>query len=247
MRKVIGIGACFALAAVGHGAASAGVVADYQDDFTYPTPKVGWSYLWNANGAIGTAANYVSLVPDGASPARYQTEAQGAFPDAAPGSSLSATATTLIPGQGTAQNALERYVIVGYTITAADIAAHGNQLVLSEYSFAVSATSTDGITARIYKNDTLFINQPLPPGIVFSSDTPDPNGGPIPLGEFAAGETLYVAIGSEGLALPQVGGNDTNDVLTVDYTISLVPEPTGAAAAVALGALAMRRRRCRRR
>jgi hypothetical protein len=161
MRNVIGMGVGLALAAVSP-STGAGVVADYQTDFAYPSPAAGWSYLWNANGAIGTASNYVPLVADGASPARYETQDQtpDAFPDAPPGSSLSATATTLIPGQGTAQNAIERYVIAAYTISAADIAANGNQLVLSEYSFAVSSTSSDGITARIYKNDTPFINQP---------------------------------------------------------------------------------------
>ncbi|MGB7157783.1 MAG: PEP-CTERM sorting domain-containing protein [Tepidisphaeraceae bacterium] len=242
------MGACLALAAAAR-SAEAGVVADYQDDFSYPAASVGWTYLWNANGAIGTATNYVSLVPDGASPARYETQNQtpDAFPDAAPGASASATSTTLVPGQGTAQNALERYVIAAYTISAADIAANGNQLILDGYSFAVSAGSADGITARVYKNNTLLVDQPLPPGLVFSVDTPAPNGGPIPLGPFVAGDTLYVAIGSNGVApLPPFGpgGTDIGDVLTVDYSIVLVPEPAsvGIVALGALGVLSRRRR-----
>ena len=233
----------------GAATASAVIVADFQADFTHPTASNGWSYHWNANGAIGNPANYVPLVGDAAG--RYETVDQtpDAFPDPAPGSSLSVTNTTLIPGQGSAQNAFERYVIVAYTVSAADIAAAGggNQLVLEEYSFAVSGTSADGVTARIYKNDipTPFVNQPLPPGIVFNDDLPDPNGGPIPLGPFDAGDVLYIAIGSNGIAPEQTGGTDTGDSLVMDLRIALVPEPASASivGAGALALLMLRRRR----
>src|SRR5687768_4494811 len=126
----------------------ADVVADYVDDFSYPAPAPGWSYLWNANGAIGSTANYAPLVADGATPARYETQNQtpDQFPDDAPGSSLSATPTTLTPGQGTNQsgNAIERHVIAAYTFTADDIAANGQDLVLDDFSFAVSPNSDGG-------------------------------------------------------------------------------------------------------
>ena len=224
------------------------VVADYTGDFSYPAPAPGWSYLWNANGPIGNAANYVPLVADGASPARYETQDQtpNAFPDPAPGSSASATSTTLVPGQGTAQNAFERYVIAAYTISAADIAANGDQLILDQYRFFVPLTSGDGVTAKVYRNDIMYIDRPLNPGLEFTSDTPDPNGGPIPLGPFAAGDTLYVAIGSDGIApLPPFGpgGTDAGDVLEVDYSIVLVPEPTAAAALVVGASVILSRRR----
>ena len=227
----------------------ADVVADYQDDFSYPTPAPGWSYLWNANGPIGSAANYVPLVPDGVT-GRYETQDQtpDAFPDAAPGSSASATSTTLVPGQGTAQNAFERYVIAAYTISAADIAANGEQLILDGYRFSVPLTSADGVTSKLYKNDILLIDRPLPPGLEFTVDTPAPNGGPIPLGPFAAGDTLYVAIGSDGVApLPPSGpgGTDAGDSLELDYSIVLVPEPASVTT-LALGAVAVLVRRRRR-
>ena len=232
----------------GASAAPAAIVADYQADFTYPAPSNGWSYYWNATGPIGNSANYAALVPDSAATPRYETVDQtpDAFPDPAPGSSASVTQTTLVPGQGSAQNAFERYVIAVYTVSSADIAAGGgNQLVLQEYSFAVSATSADGITAKVYKNDTLLIDQDLPPGITYDHNIPDPNGGPIPLGPFDAGDRLLIAIGADGIASELTGGNDTNDVLVMDLKIALVPEPaaalTGAAAALAL--LARRRRR----
>ena len=253
MRQYV-LSAASALVVVGalaH-AVRADMVADYQDGFLYPAPSAGWSYLWNANGPIGTVANYVPLVADGAAPARYETQDQSpdAFPDPAPGSSASATATTLVPGQGTAQNAIERYVIAAYTISAADVAANGNELILDDYRFAVSAASTDGVTAKLYKNDFLLVEQPLTPGLIFTSETPAANGGPINLGPFAAGETLYVAIGSNGIApLPPFGpgGADTGDSLEVDYSIFLVPEPTAAGGLILAAGCVLARRRPRRR
>jgi hypothetical protein len=222
----------------------ANVVADYHDDFSYPAPAPRWSYLWNKNGPIGTAANYVPLVPDAPASGRYETEdnTPDAFPDAAPGSSASATNTTLIPGQGGAQNPFERYVIAAYTLSAADIANNGDNLIIDLYSFEVPLTSADGITAKVYRNDLLYIDRQLPPGTVFTYQTPAPNGGPIPLGPFAVGDTLYVAIGSNGIA-PFGNGNDTGDALLVDYSIVLVPEPTGMATALIAGGWCLRRRR----
>src|SRR5688572_11286161 len=238
MRKRLLMGAVGGLSVSwGAATASALIVADFQADFTYPAPSNGWSYHWNANGAIGNSANYVPLVPDAAG--RYETVDQSpdAFPDPTPGSSLSITNTTLIPGQGSAQNAFERYAIVAYTVSAEDIAAAGgNQLRLEEWSFTTSATSVDGLTARIYKNDTPFVNQPLPPNFTFDYNIPDPNGGPIGLGPFDAGDVLYIAIGSNGIASELTGGNDTNDSLIMDLKIALVPEPATVSVAGA-GAL----------
>jgi hypothetical protein len=250
MRKRLLMGAVGGLSlSWGAATASALVVADYQADFTYPVPSNGWSYHWNANGAIGNPANYVSLVPDAAG--RYETVDQtpDAFPDPTPGSSLSITNTTLIPGQGSAQNDFERSVIVAYTVSAEDIAAAGgNQLRLEEWSFAVGASTNinaDGVTARIYKNDNAmpFVEADLPPGIVFDHNIPDPNGGAIPLGPFNAGDVLYIAVGSDGIASELTGGNDTDDTLVMNLKIALVPEPaTASIIGAAALALLMRRR-----
>ena len=59
--------------------ASAQVVADYQSDFrTSGAPAPGWSYLWNANGSLGTASNYVPLVRDVNPLGNFETQANGA-------------------------------------------------------------------------------------------------------------------------------------------------------------------------
>jgi hypothetical protein len=230
------------------------VVADYNADFQYPTPAPGWSYLWNANGPVGSAANYAPLVGDSAAAQRYETQDQtpDAFPDAPPGAGASASATTLIPGHGSAQTAVPRFAIAAYTFSAADLTANGGELSLDNYVFNVSAASGDGINAKIYRNDTLLVNRELPPGLVFSSDLPPEfGGGPVPLGPVVAGDTIYVAIGADGPVtnlptgeLNPLAGTDTGDSLGLDYSLVLVPEPGSAAllGLAALGLLARRRK-----
>jgi hypothetical protein len=250
MRKSLLMGAVGGLSVSwGAATASALVVADFQADFTYPTPSNGWSYHWNANGAIGNSANYVPLVPDAVG--RYETVNQtpDEFPDPAPGSSLSITQTTLVPGQGRAQvgNGFERYAIVAYTVSAEDIAAAGgNLLSLEEWSFVASPDSQDGLTARVYINDFEAVRQPLEPGQTFDHTIIDPNGGAIQLGPFNPGDRLMIAIGSDGFGNELTGGNDVGDSLVLDLRIALnpIPEPSGTlAVSIAAAALLGRRRR----
>lgn len=219
--------------------AGAGVVADYVDDFeTDGTPNPGWSYLWNAATALESSpgtlnvAGLVNLVPDTNFGGDYETQANGTRPDAPPGSNLAAALGALYPGQGSSQAAdgFERFVIAAYTVSAADIAANGNEGTIDDYSFTVPATSTDGVSSRIYVNENLIFpgETVLPPGILFTSDLPD--GFPVPLGALSAGDTISVAIGSRA--------NDIGDQLLIDYSIVLVPEPT-AIAFIGLGAIGM--------
>ena len=58
-------------------------VADFQDEFQAGTPRPGWRYLWNATGPLGNPTNYAPLVADNG---RYESVANGTYPDAAPGS-----------------------------------------------------------------------------------------------------------------------------------------------------------------
>lgn len=249
------------LSLAGMASAQTAVIADYGDDFNYPTPSTGWSYKWNQNGPIGTATNYVNLVPDfpgTAATGRYEAIDNDQYPEPpGPAGASAVTATTMTPGRGTGllqdSNTIPRFVIAGYTIQAQDLLdiglpANGTGfLTLSSYAFIVGA-SADGITAEIYKNDTPFIIQGLPPGTPFTSETPGPRSGPIPLGPFQAGDTFYVAIGadpSNPISGDPIPGNDIGDQINLDYTLTLsVPEPTGLAVlGFGLVAGAMRRRR----
>lgn len=195
------------------GSARAVVVADYQDDFrTDGTPAPGWAYLWNATNVIGVSADYAPLVHDTNHGGDYETQANGVQPDAPPGAFLAATKTFLHPGQGEGQagNAIERYVIAAYTISAEDIARAGGGIALITGGFFALGDSDDGVHASVYVNDTLVSGPTLlPPDVVYPDLT-------LPLGTLSAGDTVYVCIGSRG--------NDLNDALTIDYSIELLPE-----------------------
>lgn len=218
--------------------AKATVIADYQNDFrTNGTPAPGWSYLWNASAPIGNSANYVPLVHDTNFGGDYETQANGMWPDAPPGSSLAATSNTLYPGQGSLQasDGIPRYVIAAYTVRPSDIvAAGGGEASLPHYHFTVALTSLDGIDSRIYVNNTLIVDQILPPGLDYSDTLP--GAYPVPLGNLKAGDTVYVAIGSRDA--------DTGNALGVEYSIDLVPEPASAGLLMA-GLLLIGRRRHR--
>src|SRR5215204_2668639 len=87
MMRLCSAAGAMALAAIvgvlpGPASAAPVNVADYQDDFRTGTPGAGWSYLWNANGPLGNRANYAPLVADNG---RYESVANGVYPDPAPG------------------------------------------------------------------------------------------------------------------------------------------------------------------
>jgi PEP-CTERM motif len=217
-------------------------VADYGTDFQTGTPKAGWSYRWNASTALESSPgtlNVAGLVPLVADGSNYETQANGTRPDAAPGSNTAATATSLFPGQGSAQAAdgIERFVVAAYTISEDD-AANGTQGFIEDWSFAVPFSTGDGVNARFYVNSAIQFPgvTNLPPGAVFSAaQFPEFI---VSLGTLSEGDTVYVAVGSNL--------NDSFDELIVDYSIVLKPVPEPASFAIfGLGAAALvgRRRR----
>lgn len=214
--------------------ASAAVVADFGGDFsTNGTPKTGWSYSWNASGAIGNSANYQPLVGDTNFGGDYESQANGAWPDAAPGSYVAISQSSFYPGQTATQDAggIQRYAIAGYTFSAADIAADGNGLLFHTYHFIVPADAPGLIDVKVYKNNTLIAPFTFPPGTDFSDAI---FGQDYNFGTVAAGDTLYIGLGAEG--------DYTGQPLGVSYTLALVPEPTMLSLLVLVPALGLRRR-----
>ena len=215
-------------------------IADYQSDFSTAGLPAGWQYLSNTGGALGNPANYTALTPGGGQytvPGTRLVVGQSAadpvaYPQTPPFPPI--PLTFVRPGAGSLEDAagVERAAIVAYTLQAEDFAAAGVTgpalVSITAYDFAVSTLGTpDGISARIYggnnpaplldfSDDTFF---PFPPGFRFET-TLDPD--PIPLGNFNVGDTIYVAIGANNVA---------------------VPEPATIALLAPTGLLLMRRRR----
>ena len=228
---VVGIVAMFAWSA------RAGVVADYGADFeTDGTPKLGWSYLWNPSGPIGNSANYVPLVFDTTGVGGYQTQNNGAWPDAAPGSFTRTTSTTVFPGQSATQaaDAIQRFVILAYTFSAADIAANGNSLKFHSYQFIIPQDTPGNIDVFAFLNNSFVFTFPggFPPGTNFNDTI---FGADYDFGTVQAGDTLYIGLGAQGAYSGQP--------LSVSYTLALVPEPSALLMAVGLPVLALRRKR----
>ena len=222
-------------------AASAGVVAHYGGDFTTSgAPKTGWAYQWNAASPIESAPNIlntaglVNLVRD--TSGNFETVANAAYPDPAPGVGLAATKTSMFPGQSASEAAdgISRWTIASYTIQASDVAANGHDGILDTYSFAVPASSTDGVSTRIYLNGFRIVTSPLPGN--FTYDQNSPGAFPIPFGSLNAGDVIAVGMSA--------GTASTGDRLDLDYTITLTPEPGSLLLGVAgIGLLARRRAR----
>jgi hypothetical protein len=228
--------------AAGIANASAGVVADYQANFTANTPATGWSYLWNPNNVplttVSGAANVGSWVnlPYNSTGSAYETAATGALPLAAPGSFLAAGPTSVSLGQSATQatDGNSHYVILGYTFTAGQIAANGNQLQFHTYNFGIPADATlDPISVEVFKNTTL-----IPPPFTFPAGFPFSDatfGQDYPFGTVSPGDTLYIALGATGAYSGQNIG--------IAYTLSLVPEPASIGLIVCAAPLLLRRRR----
>ena len=234
-------------------------VADFQDDFSASGFPAGWSYLWNANGPLGSPGNYSPLTPSGGQytgPSGPLTIGLNttvdplAYPPVPP-FPPTFPSTFLRPGLGSteAPGGIERAGIIAYTFTAEDLATAGvvgqGIAYITAYDFAVSAlASPDGMSARIYtKNDPTPIIEfsddtvppfPFSPGFRFET-TLDPD--PIPLGVFGVGDTLYIALGGNNVA--------GTDEMRLDFTLGMtpVPEPTAVALLAPAALLLMRRRK----
>jgi hypothetical protein len=244
-------------------------VADFQDEFQLGTPRPGWRYLWNANGPLGNPANYLPLAADNG---RYESVANGTYPDAAPGSSVAVGSspvdaaqypyeipglppmpqTFVRPGQGRLQNesgGFERAAIVAYTFSAQDFADAGlptgglARAYITDYDFAVAIGSADGVSARVFRDTDAT------PLLDFSLDNPPPFVPPFRFQTTLDPRPRLVGDYAVGQTVYFAVGpnlNDTNDEMRLDFTLGLtaVPEPTALALLAPLGVgLLMRRRR----
>lgn len=192
------------------------VVADYQGNFaTGGTPASGWSYQASTLANLGNSAAYVNLVHTTNNGGDYETPQIGGNGTLNP----SAAQTSVFPGTPSSQ---DEYVVLGYTFTAQQIAADGNDLKFHTYDFSNPANSATTIDVGIYKSNTAIIPAGIydfPAGTSFSDGV---YGGDYDFGTVTAGQTLYIAIGA-------TSNNYTGVPIGVAYTLALAPEPTSAA------------------
>ncbi|MCG8457732.1 MAG: hypothetical protein MI919_15765, partial [Holophagales bacterium] len=166
-------------------------VASYGEDFQGGTPTGGWAFLWNKNGAIGTASNYVALEWDGVSV--YDSDGVAGLPDASDMSAGNLSATEVRPGKGSSQNQSvpfppDRYAIAAYTVSAAGVYAITDSSILT----AVTPPQGNGRTVEVYVGDQLIRSIPNP------SYPPSLDDFDTDLGLLQPGDTIYVAVGPNG-------------------------------------------------
>ncbi|MEM7657499.1 MAG: PA14 domain-containing protein [Bacteroidota bacterium] len=172
--------------------------ADYNTDFQGTSPASGWSYLWNANGAIGTAANYTPMLWNGSA---YDSDGNPGVPDN--GTNLrwgNLTASGGHPGPSVGQGqAVNRYVIAAFTVSEAGT----YEITNSNYTDA-NTNCGDGNELRVYVNNSLRQTVSFPNGGSTNFD--------LNLGNLIVGDVVYIAAGP--------GNNhDSCDGFTWDWTL----------------------------
>ena len=198
------------------------VVADFGADLQETTPKPGWNYLWNANGPIGSSADYVALL---ATPAGstwfenrpyYTPDGLADIGHAEPAADLyfglNGLSGTLgpggHPGRGSKQDSLgiERYAIAAFALSST------NGPTAIRGALNVPTPDGDGDHLRVFVNnsETLFnLDVPHSTSRSFNLD----------LGVLQGGDIIYVAVGPKNA--------DYFDGFYLNYQIiqQSVPEP----------------------
>jgi hypothetical protein len=128
-------------------------VSDYESDFQAGSPAAGWRYAWDPKGKVGKSSGYASLIWSDLAQAYNTTGGATMVPNPKTHKDdfLSLTADGGHPGQS-------KYMpIAGYTIQADDGAGLYRLTNSSiEKSNGTLATKEDGLSVRVYVNDTLM-------------------------------------------------------------------------------------------
>ncbi|WP_165226486.1 beta strand repeat-containing protein [Aquisphaera insulae] len=157
---------------------------NYASDFQASMPMAGWSYLWNKNGPIGTASNYVPLVWGGNFGGSYTTDAT-AFPSAGPGGFGILGRSYGHPGTGSGQNGtFDRDVIAGFTVPRG-----GTYQIIDGVINRNNGAAGGSIELLTYKgNGQLGDRTGIVSATTFGSS-------PVAM---ATGDAFYLAVGPEG-------------------------------------------------
>ena len=174
-------------------------IADFNGDFVFTdeggktraeTSADGWDYMWNFEGtAIGTAANYSSLVQNGVNWWSDIYCPREGFPTYWPAYVLNLGATGGSPGAGTEQGYdPEYFAIAAYTVQTGE----AGTVSITDSSFGVGSADSNGVELRVYVGDTLITSFVQAGGAAASSFD-------VSLGSLNVGDTVYVAAGPNAL------------------------------------------------
>ena len=207
-----------------HPATIAAPLTSFEGALQPMTPTSGWSYLWNSNGVIGNPANYAALLPTSDPLWFYDNDGVDGIPGSEPGAFVYIGLIDPIlldggqpgahPGRGSEDidsGSIERFVIAAFALQTS-----GNTWITDSLLTNVDHSS-DGVHVQVYLN-----SNPIPfvesatssgQGISTTFNTS--------LGNLAAGDIIYVAIGP--------GNTDFSDTVRLRYTIdqtAAIPEPS---------------------
>ena len=181
------------------------VIAGYRADYKPFSPLPGWTYLWNANGAITSPTNYLNMAfTTGAS--KYSAQGSVTFPElSTQGSYVSLTSTGGHPGPGVTQGqATDRFAIAAYT------AKLGGYYGISNGFVTGSSTLGNGGQVIIYAetNNGASFTQKF--SSTYAAGT-TLNLTALNLGQLAVGDIIFVCIGPNTV--------DGNDSFQLDFSI----------------------------
>lgn len=177
------------------------VITSYRSAFQGPTQSAGWNYYWNPTTAIGNAAEYQQLKWTGWN---YDNDGiSGRNDDQFNYGNLNENGGH--PGKGDEQGGVsyDRYVIAAYQVGQDGVYAIQDSFI--DHTTSSCSAWSNGDDVRVYVNDGLRLSVPLPKQGSVAFDTA--------LGELAAGDQVYVAIGPNG--------KDGCDGFSMDYAIAL--------------------------
>jgi hypothetical protein len=173
-------------------------VASFRADFQEAQPRSGWRYLWNPAGEIGKTNHYVDLNWNGVA---YGANDSPERPQPGPAHYVRISKSGGHPGHGKPQRGdIDTYVIFAFTVTN-----RGFYVITNSYIIRSDAKLNGDVNLRVYVNESV-----VDPEIICGSKTPvrfDRS-----LGNLEAGDSLYVAVGPNGM--------DRNDAFQLDFGVA---------------------------
>ncbi len=178
------------------------IVAHYKNDYQNTSPAPGWQYLWNEQGPIGQASGYSELIWNGS---YYDSDGVFGLPDASDLTYGNLRARSGHTGRGESQGQInDRYVIAAFNVGRA------GEYRIVQSQIIDSGCTRNGGRVEVYANDVFIHEQNFGPTTVSFDMT---------IGNLAAGDVIYVAVGPNG--------SDSCDGFRWDYRLEVAGTASG--------------------